>query len=89
MPRILLLLPIVALLLAACGGTPVAVAPTPEPPTSAPTDVPATPTDAGTPTAEVTPTMEATPTPAALSNEETATGNRARCRQVWRDRRGL
>lgn len=72
MPRILLLLPIVALLLAACGGTPVAVAPTPEPPTSAPTDVPATPTDASTPTAEVTPTMEATPTPAALSNEEIA-----------------
>lgn len=71
MRRSLLPLPIAALLLAACGGTPAAVAPTAVPattvpPTTAPTEVPVTPTQ------EATATPAATPTAAAMSNEDIA-----------------
>src|SRR3954454_3375972 len=79
MRRLAMLIPVVTLMLAACGGgTPVAVVPTSAPTVAAPTQVPATPTVDATPTrvATETPaptqTTAATSTPVALDNESIA-----------------
>src|SRR4051794_21470996 len=67
MRRLAMLIPVVTLMLAACGGTPVAVVPTSAPTVAAPTRVPATPTVDATPTSVATETPAPTQTPAATS----------------------
>src|SRR3978361_1756901 len=67
MRRLAMLIPVATLMLAACGGTPVAVVPTSAPVSVAPTHPPATPTANATPTSAATETPAPTQTPAATS----------------------